>query len=191
MASSPLKLAVPLLVALAASPSAAEEGRREVEHFWVVPTTLGYTALSTMTIGMLGVAVGLEGYESVGGVLILTSLASGIVIGSKIGGSADQALARGETLSGAHKNAIRVGTVALGTAVGASIAGLYVATSEANLTGDGPSDEAVVTAGVAAGLLIGILAQVALENRLEPRQRLAVQLSPARESVALSVKWSF
>jgi len=94
MTSWTFKLAVPLLVALGAVPSAAEEERREVEHFWLGLTTLGYTPLSTMTIGVLGVAVGMEGHDAAGGTLVLTSLASGIVIGSKIGGTADRAADR-------------------------------------------------------------------------------------------------
>jgi fatty acid desaturase len=94
-------------------------------------------------------------------------LTGGAIAGWMIGDAAEDRLARGEALSGWHKNAMRAGTVMAGAGAGA-LASSFVINAEAE-RGDGSgSDEATFGSFVAGGMALGVLTQALLDSRLEP-----------------------
>jgi hypothetical protein len=102
--------------------------------------------------------------------LFALGLTAGAIAGWKIGGAAEERLARGETLSGGHKNALRAGTVMLGAGAGALASAFYIGLdfSEGEGGEQALSDEAIFGYFVAGGAALGVLTQVLLDSRLEP-----------------------
>jgi len=92
-------------------------------------------------------------------------LAGGAIAGWMIGAAAEERLARGEGLSGRHKNALRAGTVMAGAGAGA-LASFFIINSEGGREGPA-SDEVIFGSFVAGGAALGVLSQVLLESRLE------------------------
>ena len=134
---------------------------------WRTVTTPGYAA-----IGMIAATPAAFGASSIGsGMSIFAAgFAGGAVAGWLIGDSAERRLARGETLSGGQKNAIRAGTVMAGAALGALAASLVINSGDGDYQEESPgSDETTFAAGLTAGAGLGVLTQVLLESRLEPR----------------------
>ncbi|HMB70452.1 MAG TPA: hypothetical protein VKU85_14150 [bacterium] len=124
-----------------------------------------------------------EPYAGLGRVLLLgaTGAALGGVVGYRVGHSADQALADGVTLSGAHKNAVRAGTVLCFTALGAAGGGIYTA---ANHDNGSVSDEMAIAVG--AGALVGVGVVLLADDRLSPQ----VQADFSAGGPGLSLTWN-
>jgi hypothetical protein len=103
-------------------------------------------------------------------------LVGGAVVGWMIGDAAEDRLARGESLAGGHKNALRTGTVMAGAGAGA-LASVLVINADDGAGQSEPNDGATFGYFVAGGAALGALTQVLLESRLEPgpvRPRLAI-----------------
>jgi hypothetical protein len=115
-------------------------------------------------------------------------LAVGTAVGWMIGDSAEDALNRGETLSGRHKNAVRAGTVLSGAAVG-GLASFLVINGDAAGGAGGVSDEAIFGSLVAGGAALGVVTQVMLESRLEPAGRRSDRRSGREEQPVSSSTW--
>jgi hypothetical protein len=94
-------------------------------------------------------------------------LAGGTIVGWVIGAAAEGRLARGETLSGWHKNTLRAGTVMAGVGAGA-LASFLIINGEAEGAEGAGSDEVIFGSFVAGGAALGVLTQVLIDSRLEP-----------------------
>lgn len=117
-------------------------------------------------VAAAGPAFAANSIES-GVTVFAVGLAGGAIAGWVIGTTAEERLARGETLPGWHKNALRTGTVMAGAGAGA-LASFLVINADAG-GGEGPgSDEAIFGGLVAGGAALGVLTQVLLESRLAP-----------------------
>lgn len=152
---------------------------------WSAISTPGYAAggLAAAVVPAIGAG---NSYES--GVAILgAGLAGGAIVGWIIGDAAEDRLARGEELSGGHRNALRAGTVMAGAGSGA-LASFFVINSE---EGDGERDSEIFLSFVAGGAALGVLTQMLLESRLQPdsaRVGLAIGRG-GRSEIVLSAKF--
>jgi hypothetical protein len=159
-----IALANVLIGVLGVSPTAASAQTR-----WIVPTTIGYTA------GGIGVSIVSYNYaKNVAVGVIPLSLLGGLFAGLLVGATADDALDRGDTLSSAHRWAVRAGTVLTGGSVGAGAAAYLLGPRE-----DGPvSGGGTLLAGMLGGAALGAVVQYALDDRLWPSGRLRVGVGP-------------
>jgi hypothetical protein len=131
---------------------------------WRTLSTPGYAAGGL--VAAAGPAFSANSIES--GVTVFgVGLVGGVIAGWVVGDAAEERLARGETLPGWHKNALRTGTVLTGAGVGA-LASFLVINGDARGGGGAASDEAIFQGLVAGGAVLGALTQVLLESRLEP-----------------------
>jgi hypothetical protein len=163
----------------------------EAKTIWRVPTTIGYGGLGT-AVGLL--AVHGTGYDldAFGTVALATGAGAilGITTGYMIGQGADDRLARGDTLSWRHRNAVRLGAIlsmaTLGAAVSAARPRPIVMRNGSHIEAYA-SDEALLR-GAIAGAIGGVLLQWWLDDRLAPRTRVSVGLTPAG-AVAVAATW--
>jgi hypothetical protein len=114
----------------------------------------------------VGPAYAANSIES-GVTIFAAGLVGGAVVGWMIGDRAEDGLDQGESLSGGHKNALRVGTVMAGAGVGA-LASVLVINADEGAGQSEPNDGATFGYFVAGGAALGALTQVLLESRLEP-----------------------
>jgi hypothetical protein len=137
---------------------------------WVVPTTIGYPAAGLAAgVAAFGVA------DAAGAVLAPIGVLGGLIIGYRVGRRADDALDRGDSLTSAHRWAVRAGTVFTGGVVGAGVAMVLINPEGASSVG---SDEAIFAGSVLGGAALGALAQYVLDDRLWPHARLRVGVGP-------------
>jgi hypothetical protein len=148
-------IAALVAIGLLASPAVAQ---------WRALSTAGYAAGGL--IAATGPAFAADSYEGAGMVLA-AGLAVGAAAGWMIGDSAEDALNRGETLSGRHENAVRAGTVLAGAALG-GLASFLVINGDAAGGAGGVSDETIFGTLVAGGAALGVVTQVMLESHFEP-----------------------
>lgn len=155
--------------ALGGAPAAAPTAAA-AQTQWALPTTVGYTAAG---VGAGVAAIGVA--DEAGTVLLPVGLAAGVIIGLRVGRRADDALDRGDTLSSAHRWAVRAGTVLTGGVVGAGVAVILINPEGPSSLG---SDEAIFAGSVLGGAALGALAQYVLDDRLWPRARPRVGVGP-------------
>lgn len=159
----------------------------DAETYWRVPTMIGYGAVGTG----LGVAAIWDASIDNPSVLLvpLSSLALGGLSGFLIGKSADVSLAKGEELSSLHRNAVRLGTVLTGTAIGAIAAMIIINPPGPSSLG---SDEEIYLWSCVSGATLGILTQVLLDSTLRPARALNADLGLTPEGrLVLGLKYHF
>jgi hypothetical protein len=153
---------------------------------WSAISTPGYATAGLAASIVPAIGLGWNNPE-LGTAILGGGLAVGVITGLAIGGTAQNRLARGEELSGAHRNALRAGTVMAGAGIGA-LASYFVISPE---EGDGENDGEIFLSFVASGAALGVLTQVVLESRLEPEPvQVGLSVGPeGRPGIVLSAKF--
>lgn len=129
------------------------------QGIWTEASTVGYGATA---VGLSIGACWSCDYETFG-VLVLAAGVGGLILGHKIGGSAEDAARRGEPLTSAQLWGARIGTVTGFAAVGASVAALII--NETGGNAEGEDERRLLTytlIGGAGGVLVEILQEVGL-----------------------------
>ena len=133
---------------------------------WTEASTLGYG----VTAGSLALAACWSGCDlGTGGLFMLASGAAGLVVGNRIGASAEQAAREGRLTPG-RRWAARFGTVTGFAAVGTMLAALWTNETGGNAPGE---DERRLRDWTLLGATAGVVAQVIQERALEGRATLA------------------
>ena len=145
------------------------------QALWTEASTIGYGALGLGAgIPVCGLLIDTGSFDDdflfcLGGALI-----GGMVLGHRIGGSAEGAANRGEVLSSGQLWGARVGTVTGFAALGALTAAIIISSTEGNSPGE---DERRLRNYTVAGAGLGILTEILYESGLsQPGESSPVRL---------------
>jgi hypothetical protein len=157
-------------------------------HWWL-PATVGYTGAAT------GAGVGLlfaEDIDLENPALVIVPVVgfiSGFTLGLVVGKRADNKLARGENLSAAHRNALRVGTTLTGTTVGALVAWRIVEPGGPSSLG---TDEEIIVGSLIVGTVLGAAVQfLFFEDALYPPGNPNLGLIFSQNETGIGWRYSF
>ena len=122
------------------------------------------------------------------GVLVLAAAVGGVVLGHRIGGSAEGAARSGQRLTAAQLWGARVGTVTGFAALGASLAGVIINETEGNAEGE---DERRILTYTLVGAGVGVIVEAIQESGLSENVATAlrrISVEPTTRGAALGVR---
>ena len=170
-------LALAAVIVIYPAPVAAQD-------LWTEASMVGYGATA---VGLSIAACWSCDYDTFG-VLVLAAAVGGVVLGHRIGGSAEEAARTGHRLTAAQLWGARVGTVTGFAALGASLAGVIINETEGNAEGE---DERRILTYTLVGAGVGVIVEAIQESGLSENVATAlrrISVEPTTRGAALGVR---